>query len=117
MNPTPMEDPAVKALAFENAYPLVVSALDAIANATQAATAARAQGFALRKSIGVLEDDERTTFEVEVDAKTIAIASDQIKRLLSVTLGIEFDNGMKARENYDKQMLKAIEDMHGLSNG
>ena len=111
MNPTPMEDPAVKALAFEAARPLVAETLEAIANAAHPGTAARAQGFALKKSIGALEDDERSDLEVDVDAKTIAIAADQIQRLLSVSLRFEFSDGMKARDTFDAQALKAAEDM------
>ena len=111
MKPTPMEDPAVKALAFEAALPLVVETMDAIANAANITTAVRTRAFALGKSIGVLEDDERTAFEVAVDAKTIAIASDQIKQLLTMSLRLVFDEGRKAREAYDAQALKAAEDM------
>lgn len=111
MNPTPMIDPAAKALAFEAAYPLVVETLDAVAKAPNPGSAARAQGFALGKSISPLDDDERTAFEVEVDAKTIAIAVDQIQRLLTVSQRMAFDDGRKAREVYDAQALKAAEDM------
>lgn len=111
MNPTPMEDPAVKALAFEAALPLVVETMDAIANAANPTTAVRAQGFALGKVISPLDDDERTAFEVEVDKKTFAIAADQIQRLLSMSLRIVFDEGLKAREAFDAQALKAAEDM------
>lgn len=111
MNPTPMEDPAVKALAFEAALPQVTAILDAIANAPNASAAARAQGFALSKSTNPLDDDERTELEAEVDNKTFAIVVDVIQRMLPVTQRIVFDEGRRARDNYDAQALKAAEDM------
>ena len=109
MNPTPMEDPAVKALAFDVAYPLVVETLDAIANASDRSLAARAQGFGLKRRIRLLDDDDRTELEAQVESKAYAIASDQIKRLLSVTQRFEFEDGLKARNAYDAQAREAAE--------
>lgn len=111
MNPTPMEDPAVKALAFEAALPQVTAILDAIANAPNAAAAARAQGFALSKNLNPLDDDERTAFEVEVDDKAFAIVVDVIQRTLPINQRMAFDEGGLARVRYETQALKAAEDM------
>lgn len=115
MTTHPMDDPTylptVKTLAFWKARTMVAETLDAIASAAAPAGAARARGFGMVYICDELEGENRSETDAVIDAKAEAIAIDQLQRLLPITQRMAFDEGLSARENFDKQARKAAEDM------
>ena len=119
MNPAPMDDThlAARAIAFPLAHSLVAPTLQAIANAHDHHLAARAQGFDLSMRASELVDGADVTAQTlladETFFEVVAIASDQIKRLLHPELRAAFDNGMTADDSFGTQRRSAEDKSNG----